>query len=91
MLDESGIKASAAYMAPAEQVARAVVRAVRKDKTELVVMPGPGRLLRALLDYFPRLGPAINRAGGATTTMQKIMEQRQAGGGAATTLATPSP
>jgi short-subunit dehydrogenase len=91
MLDEAGMKASAASMAPAEQVARAVVRAVRKDRLELVVMPGPGRLLRALLDYFPRLGPAINRAAGATTTMQKIMEHRQAGAGAATTLATPAP
>jgi hypothetical protein len=43
---------------------------------ELVVMPGPGRLIRALLDYFPGLGPALNRAAGATTTMQKIIQQR---------------
>src|SRR5579859_741014 len=78
MIDESGMKASTAYMAPAERVARAVVTAVRKDKPELIVMPGPGRLLRALLDYFPKLGPAINRAAGATTTMQKIIETRQA-------------
>jgi short-subunit dehydrogenase len=77
MLDESGMKASA-YMAPAEAVARAVVKAVKKDKAELVVMPGPGRLIRALMDYFPGLGPALNRAAGATTTMQKIIEQREA-------------
>jgi short-subunit dehydrogenase len=77
MLDESGMKASA-YMAPAESVARAVVKAVRKDRAELVVMPGPGRLLRAIMDYFPGLGPALNRAAGASTTMQKIIEQREA-------------
>ena len=77
MLDESGMKASS-YMAPAEAVARAVVKAVKKDKAELVVMPGPGRLIRALMDYFPGLGPALNRAAGATTTMQKIIEQREA-------------
>ena len=77
MLDESGMKASS-YMAPAETVARAVVKAVKKDKAELVVMPGPGRLIRALMDYFPGLGPAVNRATGATTTMQKIIEQREA-------------
>ncbi len=40
-------------------------------------MPGPGRLLRAVMDYFPALGPAVNRAAGASTTMQKIMELRE--------------
>jgi short-subunit dehydrogenase len=77
MLDESGMEASG-YMAPAEAVARAVVKAVKKDKTELVIQPGPGRLLRAVLDYFPGLGPRLNRAAGATTTMQKIIQQREA-------------
>jgi short-subunit dehydrogenase len=77
MLDERGMKASA-YMAPAESVARAVVRAVAKDRAELVIMPGPGRLLRAVMDYFPAMGPAMNRAAGATVTMQKIIEQREA-------------
>jgi short-subunit dehydrogenase len=76
MLDEAGMKASG-FMAPAESVARAVVKAVTKDKAEVVVMPGPGRLLRALLDYFPALGPALNRAAGATTTMQKIIQRRE--------------
>ena len=76
MLNESGLTASR-FMAPAEAVARAVVKAVKKDKAELVIQPGPGRLLRAVLDYFPGLGPALNRAAGATTTMQKIIEQRE--------------
>ncbi|MBV9208520.1 MAG: SDR family NAD(P)-dependent oxidoreductase [Actinobacteria bacterium] len=77
MLEESGMKASG-FMAPAESVARAVIKAVTKDRAELVIMPGPGRLLRAVMDYFPALGPALNRAAGATTTMQKIIEQREA-------------
>ena len=77
MLDESGMKASR-FMAPAESVARAVVKAVRKDQAELVIMPGPGRLLRAVMDYFPGLGPAVNRAAGTGTTMQKIIEMRDA-------------
>jgi short-subunit dehydrogenase len=77
MLEESGMKASG-FMAPAESVARAVMKAVTKDQAELVIMPGPGRLLRAIMDYFPALGPALNRAAGATTTMQKIIEQREA-------------
>ena len=77
MLDESGMKASG-FMAPAESVARAVVRAVKKDRAELVVMPGPGRLMRAIMDYFPALGPAVKRAAGADTTMQKVIELREA-------------
>ena len=82
MLDESGMKASG-FMAPAEAVARGVVKAVTRDKAELVIQPGPGRLIRALMDYFPALGPALNRAAGATTTMQKIIEQHEAKSGAA--------
>ena len=77
MLEESGVKASG-FMAPAESVARAVMKAVTKDRAELVIMPGPGRLLRAVMDYVPALGPALNRAAGATTTMRKIIEQREA-------------
>jgi short-subunit dehydrogenase len=77
LLDESAMKASR-FMAPAEAVARAVVTAVKKDRAELVIMPGPGRLLRAVMDYFPGLGPAVNRAAGTGTTMQKIIELRDA-------------
>jgi short-subunit dehydrogenase len=77
LLDESGLKASG-LMAPAESVAQAVVKAVKRDRIELVVLPGPGRLLRALMDYFPALGPALNRAAGASTTLQKVIELREA-------------
>ena len=83
MLDESGMKASG-FMAPAESVAQAVIKAVAKDRAELVVMPGPGRLLRAIMDYFPALGPGLNRAAGASATMQKIIELREQKSGAAT-------
>jgi short-subunit dehydrogenase len=76
-LDQAGMKA-AAYMAPAQSVARAVVRAVQKDRAELVIMPGPARLMRAVMDYFPGLGPAMNRAAGTKATMQKIIEARDA-------------
>jgi hypothetical protein len=55
-----------------------VLTAVQKDQAELVIMPGPGRLIRALMDYFPGLGPAVNRAAGTSTTMQKIIERRDA-------------
>ena len=82
ILDESATKAPA-YMAHAQAVARGVLKAVTKDKAELVIQPGPGRLIRALMDYVPALGPALNRAAGATTTMQKIIQQREEESGAA--------
>jgi short-subunit dehydrogenase len=83
MLDEAGMKTTR-FMVPAQAVARAVIKAVRKDRTEVVVMPGPGRLMRAIMDYFPRLGPAMNRAAGANASMQKIIELREAKAGSLT-------
>jgi short-subunit dehydrogenase len=83
MLDEAGMKASG-FMAHAESVGRAVVNLVQKDRAELVIMPGPGRLIRALMDYFPGLGPAVNRAAGTSATMTKIIELRESKGELAT-------
>jgi short-subunit dehydrogenase len=36
-----------AFMSPPEAVAQAVLKSIRRDKAELVIMPGPGRLMRA--------------------------------------------
>jgi hypothetical protein len=55
MLDESGMKASG-FFAPAESVARAVVKAVKKDRAELVVMPGPGPPDAGPHGLLPRAG-----------------------------------
>ena len=78
MLDEAGLPASRA-MKPANAVADAVVRVVRKDRAELVIMPGPGRLLRALADYFPGLGTAMNDALGTRRTLEQVVQRREAG------------
>ena len=43
----------------------------------MVVMPGPGRLLKALMDLFPGMGPAMNRMVGADATMRRVIEYRQ--------------
>jgi short-subunit dehydrogenase len=40
---------------PPEKVAQAVVRAIRGDAPEILVTPGPARLLGALTQLFPRL------------------------------------
>jgi hypothetical protein len=60
----------------ATQVGSAVLAAIKKDRAEIVVMPGPGRLIKAVMDRFPGLGPAMNRAAGADKTMRTVIEFR---------------
>ena len=76
-MDEMGLR-TPPFMVSAEAVAKAVVRAVRRDRAELVLLPGPGRLLKAVMDMFPGLGPAINRASGSTKTMDNVMRFQEA-------------
>ena len=61
-----------------EKVARAVLRAIDKDKAEIVVMPGPGRLMKALMDLFPGFGPAITRLSGGDKFMATVADHREA-------------
>jgi len=74
--DEVGIKAPT-FGVTGAAVGQATVRAIRKDKAELALLPGPGRTARALLDRFPILGPAMNRATGVQKTMQTIADHRE--------------
>jgi short-subunit dehydrogenase len=66
-----------AFMAPVSLVTKALLRAIEKDKAEIVVMPGPGRLLRALMDFFPSMGPWMNQTMGVNKTMREVQEFRQ--------------
>src|SRR5436305_10171522 len=50
--EELGLKLPP-FLASPRDVARASVRAIRKDKAELVIMPVPGKALRARMDRFP--------------------------------------
>jgi short-subunit dehydrogenase len=63
-------------VAPAT-VGKATVRAISKDKAEIVVLPGPGKGIRALLDRFPGTGPAMNRISGAENSMRTVAEYRE--------------
>jgi len=76
-MDETG-KPKSPFMAPVEMVAKAVVRAIEKDKAEIVVQPGPGRLLRALMDYFPGMGPWMNQRMGVNQALREVQEFRRA-------------
>jgi short-subunit dehydrogenase len=82
-LDEFGLKTSTALTVTPNKIAQAVVRALEKDKAEIVVMPGPGRLLKALMDLFPGFGPAVTRLSGAEKLMGLVADQRASQAGAA--------
>jgi short-subunit dehydrogenase len=75
--DEMGSRMPKMATSPAAEVAKAVVKAVDKDVAEIVVMPGPGRLLLALLELFPSLGGTLNRVSGSDATMAKVIAHRK--------------
>jgi short-subunit dehydrogenase len=66
-----------AFMSPPEAVAQAVLKSIRRDKAELVIMPGPGRLMRALMTLFPGIGPAMNQITGSTQVMEQVADFRE--------------
>jgi short-subunit dehydrogenase len=77
-LEELHVRQSAmanALMSPPEAVARAVLTSVWRDKAEIAVMPGPGRLLRALMDLFPGLALLMGQT--AAPTMKQVADLRE--------------
>jgi hypothetical protein len=76
-LAETGLTASTAFSVAPEKVTAAVLRAIAKPKAEMVVSVGPGRFLKALMDYFPGPSPAINRLSGATKLMAAVADYRE--------------
>jgi short-subunit dehydrogenase len=76
-LAETGLTASTAFCVAPEKVTAAVLRGIAKPRAEMVVSVGPGRILKALMDYFPGLGPAINRLSGATKLMAAVADYRE--------------
>jgi short-subunit dehydrogenase len=77
-LTETGLTASTAFSVTPGKVAAATLHAIDKPKAEVVVSIGPGRLLKALMDYFPSLGPALNRLSGADKLMASVADHREA-------------
>ncbi|HET9919432.1 MAG TPA: SDR family oxidoreductase [Ktedonobacteraceae bacterium] len=66
-----------AFMSPPQAVAQAVIKSIRRDRAELVIMPGPGRLMRALMTLFPGMGPAMNQMTGSVQVMKQVADARE--------------
>ncbi|HEX9133496.1 MAG TPA: SDR family oxidoreductase [Ktedonobacteraceae bacterium] len=79
-LEEMNLHMSAmskASLSTPEAVASAVLKSIKRDKAEMVIMPGPGRLMKALLDLFPGMGQMMNQMGGVTPLMKQIADFRE--------------
>jgi short-subunit dehydrogenase len=77
-LAETGLTASSAFSLAPAKVAAATLRAIDKPRAEMVVSVGPGRILKALTDLFPGLGPALNRLSGTNKLMTAVADYREA-------------
>jgi short-subunit dehydrogenase len=75
--EEVGIKLPPFGLVSPAKIAKLTIRAIGSDKAELAVLPGPGKLLRGLMDRFPARGPAVNRATGTNKTMATVAEYRE--------------
>ena len=42
-----------------------------------MLLPGPGKAMRGVMDRFPGLGPRLNRVSGAEATMRTVIEYRE--------------
>jgi len=75
--DEMGLSMPRLGTSTADDVARAVIEAISKDRAEIVVMPGPGRLFKAVMDFSPTMAARMNRMAGTRATMEKVIAFRR--------------
>ncbi len=66
---------SRAFLSSPEAVARSVVKSIKRDKAEIIIMPGPGRLLRALMDLFPGMGSMMGQM--SAPVMKQVVDFRE--------------
>lgn len=76
-LDSGSKPPAASPLASPESVAQAVVTAVRRDKIEMTVMPGPGKLMSVLTEMFPSLGQVMVKKLGINDFMRDVALARQ--------------
>ncbi|MFL5664143.1 MAG: SDR family NAD(P)-dependent oxidoreductase [Ktedonobacteraceae bacterium] len=64
-----------ASLSPPESVAQAVLKSIRRDTAEMVIMPGPGRLMRAFMTLFPGMGSIMGQMG--APVMKQVVDFRE--------------
>src|SRR5258708_8754212 len=77
-MEEMHLRISAmdkAFLSPPEAVAQTVLQSIRRRKAEIVIMPGPGRLMRALMDLFPGMGSMMGQMW--APVMRQVVEFRE--------------
>jgi short-subunit dehydrogenase len=77
-LAETGLTASTAFSVSPQKVAAAIERAIDRPRPEMVITVGPGRMLKALMDLLPGMGPALNHLSGADKLMASVADYREA-------------
>jgi len=81
VVEETGLKAPALLgTSQPDAVARAMVRAIKKNLPEVIINPGPTRLLTTLAEISPALGEWLMRRVGAVDwfiNVARIREQKQ--------------
>jgi hypothetical protein len=74
---ETGVKSPSFPLPHARTVGKAAVRAIKRDKSEIVIFPGPGRLMKSPMDFFPGMGPSMNRMTGTNGLMEEMAIARE--------------
>jgi short-subunit dehydrogenase len=64
-----------ASLSSPEAVASAVVKSIRHNKAEMVIMPGPGRFIRALITLFPNIGSMMGQM--SAPVMKQVVDFRE--------------
>ena len=78
-LDELGVsmpRMARGLASSPRAVADAVVQAITRDRAVVVVMPGPGGLMKGLMDALPGLGPRMNQLAGVTDMVHRLAALR---------------
>jgi short-subunit dehydrogenase len=86
VVEETGIRISRLLgTSAAEDVAKAVIRAIKKNSPEVIINPGPTRMLTTLAELSPRLGEKLMQFLGVLKWFKDVAATRERKGLSANT------
>jgi short-subunit dehydrogenase len=78
VVEETGLKISRLLgTSSADDVANAVIRAIKKNSPEIIINPGPTRMLTTLAELSPRLGEQLMRLLGVVKWFKDVATTRE--------------